>query len=74
MMQIEINHPLVKVRRQAENLRFILEAPKLKRGPDEVRPIRMLHCASLHGMLEQASPPCISVIVCAAAGCQDSSA
>lgn len=34
--QIEDTHPLRKVRTQAANLRFILQAPKLKRGPDEV--------------------------------------
>ena len=33
--QVEDNHPLRKVRNQAANLRFICQAPKLKRGDDE---------------------------------------
>ncbi len=41
-MQVEDTHPILKVRRQAANLRFILEAPKLKRGPDEVVNIPVL--------------------------------
>ena len=32
---IEKNHPLPKVRRQAADLRYIMEAPKLVIGPDE---------------------------------------
>lgn len=40
--QIEETHPLKKVQRQAYNLRFILQAPKLKRGPDEVVKIPVL--------------------------------
>ncbi len=36
LWQIEETHPLRKVRNQAANLRFILQAPKLKRGPDEM--------------------------------------
>lgn len=32
---VEDTHPLRKVRNQAANLRFICQAPKLKRGPDE---------------------------------------
>ena len=41
-LQIEETHPLKKVQRQAYNLRFILQAPKLKRGPDEVVKIPVL--------------------------------
>jgi len=33
--RMEANHPSPKMRRQAEHLRFILEAPKLQRSPDE---------------------------------------
>ena len=33
--RMEVNHPSPKMRRQAEYLRFILEAPKLQRSPDE---------------------------------------
>ena len=33
--RMEVNHPSPKMRRQAEHLRFILEAPKLQRSPDE---------------------------------------
>ena len=40
--QIEETHPLRKVRTQAANLRFILQAPKIKRGPDEVVSIPVL--------------------------------
>ena len=32
---IEKNHPLPKVKRQAAELRYIMEAPKLRIGPDE---------------------------------------
>lgn len=32
---IEKNHPLPKVKRQAAELRYIMEAPRLKVGPDE---------------------------------------
>lgn len=32
---VEDHHPLRKVRNQAANLRFICQAPKMKRGPDE---------------------------------------
>jgi hypothetical protein len=32
---MEVNHPSPRMRRQAEHLRFILEAPKLQRSPDE---------------------------------------
>jgi hypothetical protein len=32
---LEDTHPNAKVKRQAANLRFIMEAPKLKLGPDE---------------------------------------
>jgi hypothetical protein len=32
---LEGTHPNPAIRRQAANLRFILEAPKLKLGPDE---------------------------------------
>ena len=41
-LQIEETHPLKKVQQQAYNLRFILQAPKLKRGPDEVVKIPVL--------------------------------
>lgn len=40
--KVEDTHPLRKVRQQAANLRFILEAPKLKRGPDEIVSIPVL--------------------------------
>lgn len=40
--QIEETNPLKKVQQQAANLRFILQAPKLKRGPDEVVNIPVL--------------------------------
>ena len=39
---VEDNHPLLKVRNQAANLRFICQAPKLKRGPDEMVQIPVL--------------------------------
>ncbi len=32
---IEANHPIKKIRSQAENLRYIMEAPKLELSPDE---------------------------------------
>ena len=32
---IEANHPLPRMRKQAENLRYIMEAPKLELSPDE---------------------------------------
>ena len=32
---LEDTHPNARVKRQAANLRFIMEAPKLKLGPDE---------------------------------------
>ena len=37
---LEDTHPNARIKRQAANLRFIMEAPKLKLGPDErvVRP------------------------------------
>ena len=32
---LEDTHPNIRIKRQAANLRFIMEAPKLKLGPDE---------------------------------------
>ncbi|KAK9807223.1 hypothetical protein WJX73_010665 [Symbiochloris irregularis] len=32
---VEKHHPIKRIRKEAANLRFILEAPKLTRGPDE---------------------------------------
>ena len=32
---LEETHPSRKIKQQAANLRFIMEAPKLKLGPDE---------------------------------------
>ena len=32
---LEDTHPNARIKRQAANLRFIMEAPKLKLGPDE---------------------------------------
>lgn len=32
---LEDNHPMRSIKRQAENLRYIIEAPKLELGPDE---------------------------------------
>ncbi|KAI8467958.1 MAG: hypothetical protein J3K34DRAFT_428856 [Monoraphidium minutum] len=40
---IEVNHPLPRVRKQAENLRYIMEAPKLEIGPDERVTIPLLN-------------------------------
>lgn len=34
-LELEAGHPLPSVRRQAADLRYILEAPKLPLGPDE---------------------------------------
>lgn len=33
--ELEQSHPLHSIRKQAENLRFIMEAPKLEIGEDE---------------------------------------
>ncbi len=41
--KLEDTHPLRKVRQQAANLRFILQAPKLERGPDEVIQLPILN-------------------------------
>jgi tetratricopeptide (TPR) repeat protein len=40
---IEANHPLPKTRKQAENLRYIMEAPKLELSPDERVTIPLLN-------------------------------
>jgi len=40
---IEANHPLPRMRKQAENLRYIMEAPKLELSPDERVQIPLLN-------------------------------
>ena len=39
---LENSHPLPAVRKQASDLRFIAEAPKLKLSPDEILTVPVL--------------------------------
>ena len=47
--KIEKNHPIGKVKRQAANLRYIMEAPKLTLGPDERVTLPILQDQSRYG-------------------------
>ena len=47
--KIEKNHPLGKVKRQAANLRCIMEAPKLTIGDDERITLPVLQDQSRYG-------------------------
>lgn len=40
--QMEKSHPIVNIRRQAANLRYILEAPKLKISQEEMVTIPLI--------------------------------
>ncbi len=56
---VENHHPLRKVRNQAANLRFICQAPKLKRSPDEIVTIPVLKIEERKKCALRPPPACV---------------
>ena len=55
---LEQQHPSAKIKRQAEQLRFIMEAPRLKLRPDERVSVPVLEAGGR--FVCAASPSCIA--------------
>lgn len=77
---LEDTHPVPRVRRQAANLRYIIEAPKLELGPDErvsipvLKEVERKKCApicpldSLNRETKRRAPRLLSSVVAGAEG------